>query len=178
MRESDTNLIGAPPDIARLLDCICRSAGFRRSPRLQRFLRYVVEHAITEPNQSLKELQIAIDVFDRDANFEPQADPIVRVEAGRLRLRLTEYYARAGQDDEVVIEISRGGYLPAFRVSSRKRQQGANGDSENTAAYRLYLKGRYFWGKRTADALAKAAEYYRRALAVDSAFGLAYVGIA
>jgi tetratricopeptide (TPR) repeat protein len=177
MRESHTNPIGAPPEIARLLDSICHSAGFRRSTRLQRFLRYVVEHAITEPNQSLKELQIAMDVFDRDANFEPQVDPIVRVEAGRLRLRLTEYYAGAGQDDEVIIEISKGGYLPTFRFISHRRQQD-NSTGGNTVANRFYLKGRYFWGKRTADGLAKAVEYYRRALAVDSAFGLAYVGIA
>ena len=93
--------IAAVPEIDRLLDSICTSGGFRRSPRLQRFLRYVVEHAIAEPNQPLKELQIAMDVFDRNAAFEPQVDPIVRVEAGRLRLRLTEYYAGPGQDDTV-----------------------------------------------------------------------------
>jgi tetratricopeptide (TPR) repeat protein len=173
------NPIGAPPEIARLLDSICSSAGFRRSTRLQRFLRYVVGHAIAEPNQSLKELQIAMDVFDRNAAFEPQVDPIVRVEAGRLRLRLTEYYAGPGQDDKVIIDISKGGYLPTFQVvPTGKRQPGGNSGSANPAAHRLYLKGRYFWGKRTAEGLAKAAEYYRRALAVDSAFGLAYLGIA
>jgi tetratricopeptide (TPR) repeat protein len=170
--------IAAVPEIARLLDSICRSGGFRRSPRLQRFLRYVVEHAIAEPNRSLKELQIAIDVFDRNATFEPQVDPIVRVEAGRLRLRLTEYYAGPGQDDKVVIDISKGGYLPTFQVPTGKPHQGGKSGSANTAAHRLYLKGRYFWGKRTAEGLAKAAEYYRRALAVDSTFGLAYLGIA
>jgi tetratricopeptide (TPR) repeat protein len=169
-----TNPIGASPEIARLLDSICSSAGFRRSPRLQRFLRYVVGHALAEPIQPLKELQIAIDVFDRKANFEPQVDPIVRVEAGRLRLRLTEYYAGPGQDDAVIIDISKGGYLPRFQVPAGKRQPGGT----NNAAHRLYLKGRYFWGKRTAEGLATAAEYYRRALAVDSAFGLAYLGIA
>src|SRR5271167_3002844 len=74
--------IATPPEIARVLDCICNSAGFRRSPRLQRFLRYVVEHVVAEPGKSLKELQIAMDVFDRDESFEPKVDPIVRVEAG------------------------------------------------------------------------------------------------
>jgi tetratricopeptide (TPR) repeat protein len=172
------NPVGAPPEIARVLNSICGSAGFRRSPRLQRFLRYVVEHAIAEPRQSLKELQIAMDVFDRDATFEPQVDPIVRVEAGRLRLRLTEYYAGPGQDDSVIIDISKGGYLPTFQVPAGKPQRGGTRGSANPAAHRLYLKGRYFWGKRTAEGLSKAAEYYRRALAVDSAFSLAYLGIA
>jgi tetratricopeptide (TPR) repeat protein len=166
------------PEIAPVLDSICSSAGFRRSPRLQRFLRYVVEHAIDEPNQSLKELQIAIDVFDRDATFEPQVDPIVRVEAGRLRLRLTEYYAGPGQDDKVIIDISKGGYLPTFQVLTSKFPSGGNRGSVITAAHRLYLKGRYFWGKRTVEGLAKSVEYYRRALTEDSGFGLAYLGIA
>jgi len=170
--------IATPPGIALVLDSICSSAGFRRSPRLQRFLRYVVEHAIAEPNESLKELQIAIDVFDRDATFEPQVDPIVRVEAGRLRLRLIEYYAGPGHDDKVIIDLSKGGYVPTFKVLTGKLAAGGNRGSVITTAHRLYLKGRYFWGKRTVEGLAKSAEYYRRALAVDSAFGLAYLGIA
>jgi tetratricopeptide (TPR) repeat protein len=179
MSESYTkNPAGAPPEIARLLDSICSSAGFRRSPRLQRFLRYVVSRAIAEPNQSLKELEIAIEVFDRDTTFEPQVDPIVRVEAGRLRLRLTEYYAGPGQDDKVIIDVSKGGYLPTFQVPAGKPHQAGKSGSANTAAHRLYLKGRYFWGKRTAESIAKSAEYYRRALAVDPAFVLAYLGIA
>lgn len=119
-----------------------------------------------------------MDVFDRDSGFDPQVDPIVRVEAGRLRLRLTEYYAGPGQNDKVVIDISKGGYVPAFQIATLKPHQGATSGSAHTAAQRLYLKGRFFWGKRTAEGLAKAAEYYRRALAVDSAFALAYLGIA
>src|SRR5947209_8126040 len=157
--------VAPSPEIVRVLDSICTSAGFRRSPRLQRFLRYVVGHAIAEPGEPLKELRIAIDVFDRNTAFEPQVDPIVRVEAGRLRLRLTEYYAGPGENDEVIIEIAKGGYSPRFLVPGGKPQQGGNGARASTAAHRLYLKGRYFWGKRTLEGLAKAAEYYRKALA-------------
>ena len=175
MRAGNANpSIGLPADLAEQLNSICSSAGFRRSPRLQRFLRYVVEHAASAPDRPLKETQIAIDVFDRRADFDPLIDPIVRVEAGRLRLRLTEYFAGPGQNDKIFIEIARGGYLPSFR---RQHQRRGKVDASG-AAYRLYLKGRYFWDKRSAESIAKAAEYYRQALGVDPGFTLGYVGIA
>lgn len=167
---------GVPPGIDRLLDSICGSPGFQRAPRLQRFLRCVVEHGTTKSGQPLKELQIAMDVFNRDANFDPQVDPIVRVEAGRLRLRLTEYYAGPGLRDEIIIDIPKGGYLPTFLARTRHNPEPGNNGIPPTAAHRLYLKGRYFWGKRTAESLAKAADYYRRALVADSGFTLGYLG--
>ena len=74
--------------------------------------------------------------------------------------------------------MSKGGYLATFQVLTGKLPPGGNRGGVITAAHRLYLKGRYFWGKRTVEGLAKSAEYYRRALAVDPAFGLAYLGIA
>jgi tetratricopeptide (TPR) repeat protein len=161
-----------------VLDSICRSAGFRRSRRLQRFLRYVVQQAVSAPQAPLKESQIAREVFDRRADFDPQIDPIVRVEAGRLRLRLTEYYAGPGQDDAVLIELGKRGYLPTFRSNLPKSDKRGNITAASTSAYRLYLKGRYFWGKRTADGLAKAVEYFKRAIVLDQAFSLALLGIA
>jgi tetratricopeptide (TPR) repeat protein len=126
----------------------------------------------------LKETQIALEVFDRQAGFDPKIDPIVRVEAGRLRLRLTEYYAGPGQKDEVFIELSKGGYMPTFRGDPPRPDQRGNNLAGSTSAYRLYLKGRYFWAKRTADGLAKAAEYFQRAVALDPAFSLASLGTA
>lgn len=177
MDDSQTKAPGAPAipaEVAEEVNLICRSSGFRRSPRLQRFLRYVVEQATRGPGKPLKEMEIAIAVFDRRPDFDPQIDPIVRVEAGRLRLRLTEYFAGAGQNDKVFVEISKGGYLPSFRTQQLRRGK-VDGSG---AAYRLYLKGRYFWDKRSAESIAKAEEYYRRALAVDPGFTLAYAGIA
>lgn len=175
MDEGHTKVSGGLPiELSEQLNSICSSSGFRRSSRLQRFLRYVVEQATFAPDKPLKETQIAIDVFDRRPDFDPLIDPIVRVEAGRLRLRLTEYFAGPGQNDKIFIEIAKGGYLPKFR-----RQQQRRGKVEASgAAYRLYLKGRYFWDKRSAQSIAKAAEYYRQALAADPGFALGYVGIA
>ena len=169
----DNNLSSAvPADLEEELQLVCGSPGFRRSVRLQRFLRHVVERGTSASDMPLTERQIARVVFDRRVDFDPQIDPIVRVEAGRLRLRLTEYFAGAGQHDKIIIEIPRGGYLPAIR---RQRPRGGRID-RGDAAYRLYLKGRYFWDKRTAESIAKAADYFRHA--VDAGFTRALTGIA
>ncbi len=163
-----------PAEMEEQLQLICSSRGFRRSLRLQRFLRHVVERGASTPHDPLTEREIARAVFDRRADFDPQIDPIVRVEAGRLRLRLTEYFAGQGQHDNIIIEIGRGGYLPVVR---RQRQPGGRMD-RGDAAYRLYLKGRYFWNKRNAESLARATDYFRQAHAVDSALTIALAGIA
>jgi tetratricopeptide (TPR) repeat protein len=164
-------------ELGRLLDRITGSAGFRRSFRLQRFLRYVTEHAIDHPDRPLKEIEVAIAVFDKDASFDPRLDPIVRVEAGRLRLRLLEYYAGAGAEETIVIEIPLGRYLPNFRLALQARPPSVL-NNEDPVARSLCLKGRYFWGKRTTADLAKAAEYFRRALAINSGYARAYLGLA
>jgi hypothetical protein len=138
-------------ELGPLLNRIIGSPGFRRALRLQRFLRYVTEHAVHYPGRPLKEIQVAMAVFDKDVSFEPRLDPIVRVEAGRLRLRLLEYYAEAGDEEPIVIEVPRGGYVPIFRVFERAHPAPVARETENPVAYRLCLKGRYFWGKRTAS---------------------------
>jgi hypothetical protein len=167
-----------PSALGALLDRIVGSSGFRRSFRLQRFLRYVTEEAVNSPGRPLKEIQVAMAVFDKDAGFEPRLDPIVRVEAGRLRLRLLEYYAERGEKESIIIEIPRGGYVPNFRVLAPPQQEPGANATENRVAYRLCLKGRYFWSKRTAADLAKAVDYFRRALAVDPSYATAYLGLA
>lgn len=92
------------------LDRIVASRAFSGAHRSQIFLRYVVEHSFVHPAASLKEYSIALDVFDRDASYDPAIDATVRVEAGRLRSRLLTYYAGEGQNDPLLIEIPRGGY--------------------------------------------------------------------
>ena len=169
--------IGAA-EVEYLVDRICATPGFRRSLRLQRFLRYVTEHAADHPGRPLKEIQVAMEVFDKDGGFDPRLDPIVRVEAGRLRLRLLEYYAGAGAEEGIVIELPRGGYVPNFRVCVPPSRSRGAGDNDDPVAHRFYLKGRYFWGKRTAANLLGATEYFRRALAVNPGYARAYLGLA
>lgn len=304
------------PDMATvepLLQRICASQPFRQSHRLQRFLRYATDWALKRPGEPLKEYALAVAVYDKPASFDPQSDPIVRVEAGRLRSRLNEYYSGAGLKDDVIIKLPKGRYIPLFEYRSTEKpvrlkeslavipfqvENGGNsnylvnglceaitrrlaqmvkirvapwsmvlrtqdraGELDQTAnylnvstlltirlvlrgdvyelnaewldplakthlwgaqysrglselfgledditfdlagrlapekgksegvehrppptnngrAYQLYLKARHLWNKRTADAMVKAIEHYRRAINLDPAFGLAYAGMA
>lgn len=96
------------------LDRILAAPPFANSGRSQRFLRYVVEHSLREEDEPLKEYAVAVEAFDRDPSYDPSVDATVRVEAGRLRSRLRDYYLNAGQNDPLVIEIPRGSYRAVF----------------------------------------------------------------
>ena len=65
----------------------------------------------------LKEYPVGVDVFGKDPNFDPRMDPIVRVQARRLRMRLVSYYAEEGHSDPVITELPKGGYTPTFRTT-------------------------------------------------------------
>jgi len=101
-------------DFLQAVERVCESDPFRRSPRLRRFLRFITQHALDHPEESIKEYAIATSVYDKDPSFDPRIDPIVRVEASRLRFRLMEYYAGPGRNDETVIKLRKGTYLPTF----------------------------------------------------------------
>jgi hypothetical protein len=92
------------------LDRILRSRTFSRAHRSQHFLRYILLHAEAHPGEQLKEYSIAVDVFHRDSSYDPSLNNTVRVEAGRLRSRLLEYYAGDGHADPLVFEIPKGSY--------------------------------------------------------------------
>ena len=96
------------------LERILASPDFVASDRLKRFLRFVVEEALAGRGDRLHGYPIALEVLGRDASFDPQTDPVVRMEAGRLRRRLERYYLGAGQSDPVRIDMPKGGYAPTF----------------------------------------------------------------
>lgn len=96
--------------LARVLD----SSAFHGSARCQQFLRFVVERTLDGEAASIKERTIAVEVFGRPVDFEGSEDSIVRVKAGEIRRRLTQYYESAGQLDPVLITLPRGGYVPCF----------------------------------------------------------------
>lgn len=85
-----------------------------RSPQLANFLSYIVDRKLRGDAQSIKAYSIAVDVFGRPANFDPQADPIVRVQARRLRGLLDQYYRGPGAEDPVQIQLPIGRYVPEF----------------------------------------------------------------
>ena len=95
---------------------ILQSAGFVHAGRMRRFLRFVVEETLAGRAHQLCEYSVGISVFDRSAAFEPGMDPIVRNDARRLRQKLLEYYQGLSWSggDSVLIEIPKGGYVPAF----------------------------------------------------------------
>lgn len=98
----------------KALDRLLGHREFQNSPRMARFLKFVVESALDGEERSLKEATIGNAVFDRGADYDPKADPIVRSEARRLRKKLQTYYEGAGSEDELRIEIPKGGYSPVF----------------------------------------------------------------
>jgi hypothetical protein len=87
---------------------ILEHRSFANSERISRLLRYVVEQSRSRSATELKEYAIGLDVFDREASFDPRQDSAVRVSATRLRGKLAEYYERDGRDDPVLVELPRG----------------------------------------------------------------------
>ena len=106
----------SPEQVRTQLERILASALFVRSERLRRFLRFTVELTLSGKTDQIKEYALGRDVFDRNKNYDPRADSIVRVEARRLRKKLSEYYQEAGSLDPVSIEFPPGSYVPVFRL--------------------------------------------------------------
>src|SRR5262245_27366814 len=91
---------------------------------MTRFLKYVVEQALAGASDQVKEYVIGVEVFQRDQQYDPRLDSIVRVEAKRLRTKLDEYYAGPGSNDAVIIRIPRGSYVPLFEQRTVVEQPG------------------------------------------------------
>jgi hypothetical protein len=104
-----------PDEVRAALDHMMFSDVFNRSPQLGAFLRFVTEAVLHGKGDRIKAYTIGVEVLRRDVKFDPQVDPIVRVEATRLRRAIERYYSGPGQDDPIVIELPRGSYVPTFR---------------------------------------------------------------
>jgi TolB-like protein len=124
------------------LDRILAGATFQQVDRLRRFLNFVVLESIAGRGDELKEYVVGIQVFGKEASFDPRSDPVVRVQARRLRARLVRYYAEEGQADEILIELPKGGYAPVFTrreaVATRRRSLSSAIVSRNTACVVAY----------------------------------------
>ncbi len=96
------------------IERLINSSVLHGSESLCKLLRYLAEHALNHPGAHPKEYQIATEVFGRRADFDPQSDSTIRVQAGRLRLKLAEYYSSAGAEDPVVVELPKGSYALSF----------------------------------------------------------------
>lgn len=108
--------------VRQQVERVLRSKVFATASRSRAFLRYIAEKSLV--NSAPKEYAIAIDVFERGTDYDPAVDATVRVEAGRLRNRLREYYAGDGQDDLLYIEMPKGGYVVVFTVRDPEKGPG------------------------------------------------------
>ena len=123
--------------VRRELNRVLVSKSFRQVNRLPRFLTFIVEETLSGRGDLLKEYPVGVEVFGKDSSFDPRMDPIVRVQARRLRMRLAAYYLEEGQADELIIELPKGGYTPVFRRvegAPKKRPLAAALVSRNTVA--------------------------------------------
>ncbi len=110
----------SPAEVTAQLDRIIGSEVFHNKNRLIRFLRYVVEETLAGRGNLLKGYSLGLEVFDKAPDFDPQTDAIVRVEAGRLRRLISNYYQEAGSDDPIVINLPKGTYMPTTSWAEKK----------------------------------------------------------
>jgi hypothetical protein len=151
---------------------ILASEAFRDTDRLKQFLQYIVSETLRGRSACLKEFPLGMDVFEKPASFDPRLDPIVRVQAGRLRAKLKEYYAMEGAEDVIQIQVPKGSYVPVFMSSE------AQENSADSAAYTFYLRGRSLLGISDRVSVLEAVKCFESSIAKDPAFLLSYVGLA
>ena len=108
--------------IREQLDRILHGGPFLHSRRRQRFLQYIVNETLAGRGELLKGYNIGVEVFERPESFDPAIDPLVRIEAARLRDKLREYYEGEGQNDPIRIDLPKGAYAPHIEI----RHPGAN----------------------------------------------------
>jgi hypothetical protein len=144
MRSADNHLASAPVPLAQVrseLDKIASSGPFQRSPQLQRFLRFIVEETLSGRGDKLKEYIIGTEVFGRPADYDPQLDSLVRVEAHRLRAALEQYYQQAGPGDGIRIELNKGSYVPSFHEKPDAQEAPPQNRVPRKTRYQLWVIG-------------------------------------
>lgn len=116
------------------IEKLVASQSLHGSESLCKLLRYLAKHALDHPGTPLKEYQIATEVFGRQSDFDPQLDSMVRVQAGRLRSKLAEYYTGEGAADPIWVELPKGTYVLAFHQGAPPAHRGqttAGGDNRH-----------------------------------------------
>ncbi|MDX6695925.1 MAG: hypothetical protein QOF02_3528 [Blastocatellia bacterium] len=131
------------------LEKVLQSRTLQNSESLKAFLRFVVEKTVDDEAVLLKEYTIATEVFGRNDDYDPRIDSVVRVQAGRLRTKLHEYYTTEGKSDRIVIDLPKGHYHPVFNCpqieSAHEVSPGApvppNGATSNGHATKAVADG-------------------------------------
>ncbi|MBZ9813890.1 MULTISPECIES: tetratricopeptide repeat protein [unclassified Mesorhizobium] len=123
----------AAPAVRETLERLLASETFGRSERARRLLRYLVEREQAGEADRLKGVSIAMDVFGKDGDFDASTDAVVRVQAGRLRELLEQYFANEGVAEPVRIAIPRGGYVPSYEPNAIRLPGDARSASKTVA---------------------------------------------
>lgn len=132
--EQDGDAAGpTPAEVGHALDAVLASEMFRGSAKLSAFLRFIVEATLRGEQDRIKGYTIGVEALGRPQTFDPQTDPIVRVEATRLRRALERYNATEGAADAVIIELSRGSYVPRLRRRESPKPEALNRDQPRMA---------------------------------------------
>ena len=120
-----TRLAADSAQLFQQLERLTKSHSLRGSESLRKLLEYLARQSVEHPEAPLKEYQIATEVYGRQANFDPQSDSTIRVQAGRLRMKLAEYYATEGANDPIVVRIPKGSYHLVFETKQAPLAQEA-----------------------------------------------------
>ncbi len=115
----------SPEQFFQQIDNIIRSHSLRGSESLCKLLQYLAKQSLYHPDAPLKEYQIATEVYGRPTDFDPQSDSTIRVQAGRLRVKLAEYYAGEGAADPILVKIPKGSYHLTFEARAIEPQHQA-----------------------------------------------------
>ncbi len=166
--KTQTSSINAA-EVALQTERILASRIFEKARRSQRLLRYLVDAALADPPRAVKEYTLAVDVFDRDASYDPAIDATVRVEAGRLRTRLREYYGEEGRQDALLVELPKGAYSVSLTLRCDREVEAVD-RVESGAAQKVAQKARHTaepgpWFSHTSKAITWTTE--NRAADVD-----------
>jgi TolB-like protein/Tfp pilus assembly protein PilF len=129
-------------EIEAELQKILSHPGFEATPRRRSMLQYLIEETLAGRGHQLKGYSIGVSVFGRQEGYDPQADPVVRMEARRLRHDLDSYYVDDGSTDPIRISIPKGGYKPFFELN------GATTTNNTVAEEKTNVAGREKSGLR------------------------------
>jgi TolB-like protein/tetratricopeptide (TPR) repeat protein len=128
-------------DVRAELEHILSNPRFQASEKRRAFLRFIVGEALAGRADRLKGYTVAVEVFGRDENFDSQADPVVRLEARRLRRDLNSYYVEAGRHDPVRISIPKGTYVPHFERHEVTQARVVSDEEQATNSYEAPANG-------------------------------------
>ncbi len=115
MAQISKSLHPTEEEIIHQLEHTLASSDFNVTPQLIALLKFVVNRKLEDNADSINDFTIATEVFGRRSDFDQSIDPIVSIQASRLRLALARYYQNSGKNDPIRINIPLGTYVPVFK---------------------------------------------------------------